>query len=112
MLHELRLLVLLVDQVDTSQSLVMDEMDSMLHDSSKHEYTCESEQLLQDTLSMLHEPDHLMDYNFQQEHPITIFLRVMPLGMRDGQLLQRHPIPSTLPEFSVLLEVEDTSPNS
>ena len=55
MLHELLLLVLLADQVDISQYLVMDEMDSMLHDSSKHEYTCESEQLLQDTVSMSRE---------------------------------------------------------
>ena len=112
MLHDLPLLVLLDDQVDTSQYLVTDELVSLHLDSSNLESTWESEPLLHDTLSMLLEHDHLMDYNFQHEQRVTTSSLLMPQEMLVGQVMHQQRPMSTQPESLVLQEVEDTSPSS
>ena len=112
MLQVQQLLVLLVEPVDISPSLVHDETDSILHDSSKQELTSDSVLLLQPILSMLLEQDHLIDSNSLPEHPITISSLLMHQVMHDGQVMLQQPLTSTLPESLLCHQVEDTSQNS
>ena len=87
MLQVQQLLVLLVEPVDISLSLVHDETDSILHDSSNLEYIFDLVQLHQPILSMLLEQEISSDSDSRPEHPITISSLLMPLVMHGGLLI-------------------------
>ena len=90
--------------MDISLSSEMDELVSILLDSSKLESILVSVLLLHDIHSMLQELDPLMDSNSQHEHQVTISSLQMPLEMQDGQHSQQQPLLS-MPLESLQLQV-------
>ena len=112
-MHQVQLQrVLLVEQVDISQSSELDEMVSIVHNSSKLEHVSESEQQLHDTHSMWMEPEISHDSVSQLDHPMDISSPLMPQVMHDGQaMLLLLPVCTQLELLQCLLVV-DTSPSS